>query len=82
MAETLEPDPAEDHTRGIGARGVARCLERELLSRFVLAEVVETPGLGERVRRERRTGDEHHQHGNSIRTHPAIVAHQRQALTP
>ena len=77
MAKTLEPDPAEHDTRGIGARGVGRGLERELLSRFVLAEVVETPGLGERIRRERRTGDEHHQHGDSRRTHPAIVAHQR-----
>ena len=77
MAKTLEPDPAKHDTRGIGPRGVACGFERELLSRFVLAEVVETPGLGEGIRRERRTGDEHHQHGDSRRTHPAIVAHQR-----
>ena len=53
LAKTLELNPPKHDARGIGARRDRGGLARELLSRFVLSEVVEAPGFGQRVRRQR-----------------------------
>ena len=77
LAITLELNAPEDDAGGVGAGRDRGRLAREPLSRFVLPEVVEPPGFGQRVCRDGRPGDRQQQDGDDIRAHGGMVAQPR-----
>ncbi len=75
LTETLELNPAQHDARRVGARRDSGGLARQLLGGFVLSQVVEAPGFGQRVRRQGRPRDRQQEDGDDIRAHGGMVAH-------